>query len=80
MVGVLTPAPFVLYNSKATDTQPMRFSPASRLTDRQTIWVAYRNDGTNFNNITPPWGTTADVWAGQYADVHRNDVRQMQWG
>ena len=24
----------------------MRFSPASRLTDRQMIWVAYRNDGT----------------------------------
>ena len=37
----------------------MRFSPASRLTDRQTIWVAYRNDGTSFNKITPPWGTDA---------------------
>lgn len=58
----------------------MRFSPATRLADRQTIWVAYRNDGTQFNNLTPPWGTTAAVWSAQYADAHRNDVRQMQWG
>jgi hypothetical protein len=53
----------------------MRLSPATRLTDRQTIWVAYRNDGSNFNRLTPPWGTTADVWAGQYAEAHAGNHR-----
>ena len=48
----------------------MRLSPATRLTDRQTIWVAYRNDGSQFNRLTPPWGTTADVWAAQFAEAH----------
>jgi hypothetical protein len=52
----------------------MRFSPATRLTDRQTIWVAYRNDGTNFNRLTPPWGNTAASWAGQFAEAHADDV------
>lgn len=52
----------------------MRLSPATRLTDRQMIWVAYRNDGTSFNNLTPPWGTTAVIWAAQFADAHRSDV------
>ncbi len=58
----------------------MRLSPATRLTDRQTIWVAYRNDGTNFNRLTPPWGTDAVTWSGQFADAHREDVREVQWG
>jgi hypothetical protein len=53
----------------------MRLSPATRLTDRQTIWVAYRNDGSNFNRLTPPWGPDAVTWAGQFADAHRDDVR-----
>jgi hypothetical protein len=53
----------------------MRFSPATRLTDRQTIWVAYRNDGSNFNRLTPPWGTTAAVWSAQYAEAHAGNHR-----
>jgi hypothetical protein len=58
----------------------MRLSPASRLSDRQTVWVAYRNDGSQFNRITAPVGHPATVIAAQYADAHRNDVRQAQWG
>jgi hypothetical protein len=54
----------------------MRLSPATRLTDRQTIWVAYRNDGSNFNRLTPPWGTDAVTWAGQFADVHRDEAQE----
>jgi hypothetical protein len=58
----------------------MRLSPASRLTDRQTVWVGYKNDGTQFNRITDPVGHPATVWSAQYADAHRTDVRQAQWG
>lgn len=52
----------------------MRFSPATRLTDRETIWIAYRNDGTQFNRLTPPWGTTAAVWSAQYAETHAEEA------
>ena len=58
----------------------MRLSPASRLSDRQTVWVGYKNDGSQFNRITDPVGHPATVIAAQYADAHRNDVRQAQWG
>ena len=58
----------------------MRFSPATRLRDRQTVWVAYRNDGSNFNAITDPVGHPATVIAAQFQDTFRNDVRQQQWG
>ena len=44
--------------------------------DRQTIWVAYRNDGTSFNKITPPWGTTASMWAAQFAEIHADEAQQ----
>jgi hypothetical protein len=54
----------------------MRLSPATRLTDRQTIWVAYRNDGSNFNRLTPPWGTDAATWAGQFAETHAQEAQE----
>ena len=52
----------------------MRFSPASRLTDRQTLWVAYRNDGTSFNVINDPVGRPATVWSAHFAEVFERDV------
>lgn len=58
----------------------MRFSPASRLTDRQTVWVGYRNDGSKFNRLTDPVGHPATVIAAQFAEVFAGDVRPMQWG
>jgi hypothetical protein len=59
----------------------MRFSPATRLTDRETIWIAYRNDGTQFNRLTPPWGTTAAVWSAQFAETYHDEAiaRLPQW-
>lgn len=58
----------------------MRFSPASRLSTRETVWVGYRNDGSNFNRLTPPMGHPATVLSAQFSETYRNDVRQAQWG
>ena len=49
----------------------MRFSPASRLRDRQMVWVGYRNDGTPFNRHH---GHAATIWAQQYAEINAGDV------
>jgi hypothetical protein len=54
----------------------MRFSPATRLADRQTEWVAYRNDGTNFNRLTPPMGHPASVWSAHFAETFASDVKR----
>ncbi len=48
----------------------MRLSPATRLTDRQTVWVAYRNDGSKFYNLTTDHGVPATVFAAQFAEVY----------
>ena len=56
----------------------MRFSPASRLTDRQILWVAYKNDGSKFNRITDPTGHTATLLAAQWAETHADDVRTFR--
>jgi hypothetical protein len=53
----------------------MRLSPATRLADRQTVWVAYRNDGSKFNAITDPVGHPSYVWAAQYAEAHATTHR-----
>jgi hypothetical protein len=66
----------------------MRLSPASRLTDRQTVWVAYKNDGSQFNRITAPVGHSATLIAAQWSETHTGDVapcpisgwRSNQWG
>ena len=55
----------------------MRFSPATRLQDRQTVWVAYRNDGSKFNAITDPVGHPASVLAAQFAETFAGDVQPM---
>ena len=59
----------------------MRLSPASRLADRQTVWVGYRNDGSNFNAISAPTGHPATVLAAQFAEVHAQEAtdRLPQW-
>ena len=58
----------------------MRLSPATRLADRQTVWVAYRNDGSKFNRITDPVGHPATLIAAQWAETHAADVVPIQWG
>ena len=60
---------------------PMRLSPASRLSTRSLEWVAYRNDGSNFNAISAPTGHPATVLAAQFAEVHAQEAtdRLPQW-
>jgi hypothetical protein len=58
----------------------MRFSPATRLSDRQTVWVGYKNDGSKFNRITDPVGHPASIWAAIYAETHADDVRSVTFG
>jgi hypothetical protein len=48
----------------------MRFSPATRLKDRQTVWVGYKNDGGKFNLITDPVGFPATLIAAQWSEHH----------
>jgi len=55
----------------------MRLSPATRLRDRQTVWVAYRNDGSKFYNLTTDYGVPATVIAAQFAEVFAADVKQI---
>ena len=55
----------------------MRLSPATRLADRQTVWVAYRNDGSAWNqnpSMVYPVGIPATVWAAQFAEVHHDEA------
>jgi hypothetical protein len=54
----------------------MRLSPATRLADRQTVWVAYRSDGSKFNAITDPVGHPSYVWAAQFAEAHAHEAPQ----
>ena len=58
----------------------MRLSPATRLSDRQMVWVAYRNDGSKFNAITDPVGHPASVLAVQFAETYASEVRVAQLG
>ena len=55
-------------------TPPMILSQASRLTDRQTVWVGRKNDDTPFNKLTTDYGVPATVIAAQFADVFASDV------
>jgi len=58
----------------------MRLSPATRLQDRQTVWVAYRNDGSKFNRLTDPVGHPATLLAAQWAETYASDVVTPSWG
>jgi hypothetical protein len=53
----------------------MILSMASRLADRQTVWVARKNDDSSFNRLTTDYGRPAYIWAAQFADVHAGDVK-----
>lgn len=58
----------------------MILSAASRLRDRQTVWVARRNDDSPFYKLTTDYGVPATVWAAQFAEVHASDVKAPRWG
>ena len=57
----------------------MILSAASRLRDRQMVWVARRNDDSPFYKLTTDYGVPATVWAAQFADVHAADVKAPTW-
>ena len=61
-------------------THPMILSQASRLTDRQTVWVARKNDDSPFYKLTTDYGVPATVWAAQFADIHADDVKEITFG
>jgi hypothetical protein len=50
-------------------------SAASRLSDRQTVWIARQSDDTPFNRTTTEWGIPAHVYAAQFAEVYAAEVR-----
>lgn len=65
----------------------MRLSPATRLRDRQTVWVARKNDDSPFYKLTTDYGVSAVSIAAQFADAHATDRpcpisgwRSTQWG
>jgi hypothetical protein len=58
----------------------MILSQASRLTDRQTVWVARKNDDTPFYKLTTDYGVPATVIAAQFAEVHAADVKTPTFG
>lgn len=65
----------------------MILSPATRLRDRQTVWVARRNDDSPFYKLTTDYGVPATTWSAQFAEVHATDRpcpisgwRSTQWG
>ena len=50
----------------------MRFSPATRLADRQTVWVGYANDGTVIDKRHH--GHPATIWSAQFSEIFAADV------
>lgn len=58
----------------------MILTQASRISDRQTVWVARKNNGESFNRITTDYGVPATVIAAQFADVHADDVKTPTFG
>ena len=58
----------------------MILSQASRLSDRQTVWVARKNDDSPFYKLTTDYGVPATVWAAQFAEVCASDVKAPDLG
>jgi len=54
----------------------------SDLETRQIKWISRADQLKNGSRPSPyiHWGVPAATIAAQYAEAHRNDVRQAQWG
>lgn len=50
------------------ETRELRWVPRDVVTDKQSTFAGIVQANESY------W------WAGRYADAHRNDVRQAQWG
>lgn len=56
----------------------MILSMASRLTDRQTVWVSRKNNDESFNRISTDYGVSAVTIASHWAEVHAGDVKNFE--
>ena len=56
----------------------MRFSPASRLSTRETVWVGYANDGKVIDKRHH--GHPATIWSAQFSEIFERDVVPINWG
>jgi hypothetical protein len=79
VVGVLTLAPRPCRIPKQPATDPMRFplSMASRLSDRQTVWVSAADNAKNGSRPSQfvHWGVPTATIAAQYSEAHRGTHR-----
>jgi hypothetical protein len=57
----------------------MILSAASRLSDRQMVWVARKNNDESFTRLSTDYGVPATVWAAQFAEIHADDVKAPTW-
>lgn len=60
----------------------MRFSPASRLSTRETVWVSSSDNAKNGDGRPSPyvaWGVPATVISARFAEVHAADVPTPSW-
>jgi hypothetical protein len=70
----------VFYNSKATDTRPMRFPlcMCSDLETRQILWISRADQLKNGSRPSSyiHWGVPATAIAAQYAETHAQEAQE----
>lgn len=57
-------------------------SMASRLSDRQTVWISAADNAKNSDGRPSQfvhWGVPTTVLAAQYATAHAASVREIEW-
>lgn len=86
MVGVLTPAPFVLHYQQFTP-EPMSIFPLSMCSDLQTRQIKWISRADQLKNGSRPsayihWGLPAATIAAQYSETHAQEAQEAlpQWG
>ena len=52
----------------------MIFSQASRITDRQRIWVARNNDDSKLGTVASEWGMKSTVLAGAWGKKYKEEA------
>jgi len=77
LTGQVDACPFTVYNSKATATDPMTWSPCSDIATRNLKWVSSawnlkNSDGRSAAYIA--WGVSADSIAASYGTAYADDL------
>jgi hypothetical protein len=52
----------------------MILSQASRITDRQRVWVARNSDDSSLGTIASEWGTESWVLAGEWGRKYKKEA------